>query len=239
MRHPDGRLLHRFRDGEAGIPAFADDYAFLSWGLLELYGATFDPCWLQGGSKSHRCTSRPLLGRGRWRLLPDCRRCVGETGQPGGNRSPTECCPRRTLRRSCVLTRLAEITGKAEYRRKAEQVAGLYPGDAEAASISFGAFFSALDLLVGAVIRGRYCRRPCRCRHEVHAARAEQALPPPGHRDPAAERPPWTHPSPGLRRSRRRRSLSAAGRLAHVCEAGSCRLPTTDVSVMLAHLGEE
>jgi len=38
----DGRLLRRFRDGEAAVPAFAEDYAFLARGLLDLYGATFD-----------------------------------------------------------------------------------------------------------------------------------------------------------------------------------------------------
>jgi uncharacterized protein YyaL (SSP411 family) len=43
MIDPEGRLLHRYRDGEAAIPAFADDYAFLTWGLLELYEASFDP----------------------------------------------------------------------------------------------------------------------------------------------------------------------------------------------------
>jgi uncharacterized protein YyaL (SSP411 family) len=43
MRTADGRLLHRFRDNEAGIPAMADDYAFLIGGLLALYRAFFDP----------------------------------------------------------------------------------------------------------------------------------------------------------------------------------------------------
>ena len=38
----DGRLLRRFRDGEAAVPAFAEDHAFLARGLLDLYGATFD-----------------------------------------------------------------------------------------------------------------------------------------------------------------------------------------------------
>jgi len=41
-----GRLLHRFRDGEAAIRAHAEDYAFLIAGLLELYRACFDLRWL-------------------------------------------------------------------------------------------------------------------------------------------------------------------------------------------------
>jgi uncharacterized protein len=43
----DGRLLHRFRDGEAAIQAFVDDYAFFIYGLLELYETTFDAEYLK------------------------------------------------------------------------------------------------------------------------------------------------------------------------------------------------
>jgi len=47
LRRDDGRLLHRFMDGQAGIPAYLDDYAFLIWGLIELYEATFEVIHLQ------------------------------------------------------------------------------------------------------------------------------------------------------------------------------------------------
>ncbi len=47
LRKPDSRLLHRYRDGQAAISAHIDDYAFLIWGLLELYEATFDVNYLQ------------------------------------------------------------------------------------------------------------------------------------------------------------------------------------------------
>jgi uncharacterized protein YyaL (SSP411 family) len=37
-----GNLHHRWAGGEVAIPAFLDDHAFLIWGLLELYEATFE-----------------------------------------------------------------------------------------------------------------------------------------------------------------------------------------------------
>lgn len=43
----NGNLLHRFRDGEAAINAQIDDYAFLIWGLLELYETNFNTDYLK------------------------------------------------------------------------------------------------------------------------------------------------------------------------------------------------
>jgi len=39
--------LHRYRDGQAGVQANLDDYAFLVWGLIELYEAIFDTKYLK------------------------------------------------------------------------------------------------------------------------------------------------------------------------------------------------
>jgi uncharacterized protein YyaL (SSP411 family) len=47
MRTSDGRLLHSYREGSAHVTALVDDYAFLIWGLLELYEATFDTRYLR------------------------------------------------------------------------------------------------------------------------------------------------------------------------------------------------
>ncbi|MCC6441902.1 MAG: thioredoxin domain-containing protein [Armatimonadetes bacterium] len=47
LRTPEGRLLHRYRDGQAGLPAHVDDYAFLIRGLIELYEASLELRYLQ------------------------------------------------------------------------------------------------------------------------------------------------------------------------------------------------
>lgn len=47
MRRQEGGLYHRYRDGETAIPAFLDDYAFFTWGLIELYETTFEVSYLK------------------------------------------------------------------------------------------------------------------------------------------------------------------------------------------------
>ena len=44
--YQEGRLLARYRDGEAKYLGYVDDYAFLIWGLLELYETTYETDYL-------------------------------------------------------------------------------------------------------------------------------------------------------------------------------------------------
>jgi len=47
MRRDDGRLLARYREGEAMYPAYALDYACLIWAMIELYQAGIDSRYLE------------------------------------------------------------------------------------------------------------------------------------------------------------------------------------------------
>ena len=47
MRGPDGRLLRTWRNGEAKLNGYLEDYACLADGLLSLHEATLEPRWLQ------------------------------------------------------------------------------------------------------------------------------------------------------------------------------------------------
>ena len=52
-RHDTRTLLRSVRDGTAGVAGFCEDYACLTWGLLELFQADGDPDWLEWASALH------------------------------------------------------------------------------------------------------------------------------------------------------------------------------------------
>ncbi len=54
LYNPKKQLLHRYRDGNAGISGTADDYAFLIHGLLELYEAGFELRYLKAALSLNR-----------------------------------------------------------------------------------------------------------------------------------------------------------------------------------------
>ncbi len=47
LQDANGRLLHRYRDGQSAIGGTLEDYAFFILGLLDLYEATFEADYLQ------------------------------------------------------------------------------------------------------------------------------------------------------------------------------------------------
>ena len=55
LAKPDGRLQRTYRDGQAKLNAYLDDYAFLTSGLIALYRATDDDRWL---AAARRVTDR-------------------------------------------------------------------------------------------------------------------------------------------------------------------------------------
>lgn len=46
LRQPDGRLLRRWRSGDGRLAGTLEDYAWLAYGLMELYEATLTPSYL-------------------------------------------------------------------------------------------------------------------------------------------------------------------------------------------------
>lgn len=109
-----GRLLARWRDGEAAHPGKLDDYAFFIWGLLELYGTTFRTGYLD---KAIRLADHLLdcffdgAQGGFWPYASDGEQLITRTKEvydaamPSGNAVA-----------ALVLSRLARITGESRWR---------------------------------------------------------------------------------------------------------------------------
>jgi uncharacterized protein YyaL (SSP411 family) len=114
-----GQLLRRYCDGEAAVPAFLDDYAFLSQALLDLFEAQPEAWLLElaadlvrrgftrftdqdaGGFFSTEAGARDVL----LRMKDDY-----DGAEPSGNSVATD-----------LLLRLAHITGHAAFSREAER----------------------------------------------------------------------------------------------------------------------
>ncbi|WP_164919091.1 thioredoxin domain-containing protein [Caproiciproducens sp. NJN-50] len=54
MMEQDGSLISVYRNGPSEVPGFADDYAFLLWGLIELYEAGQEGEWLHHALRLER-----------------------------------------------------------------------------------------------------------------------------------------------------------------------------------------
>ncbi len=147
MTGEDGTLLHRYRDGVAGIPAFADDHAFMAWGMLELFEAGFDAAWLE---EAVHLTDALIAG-----FWDD------ETGaffQTSGSvekgiarmKSFTDgVIPSANAVALMLFVKLNRITGRSDYQEKADALMRCVPGDAVDSSISYSHLLSAADYAAG------------------------------------------------------------------------------------------
>jgi len=157
MRKTDGRLLHRYRDGEASIPAYVDDYAFLVWGLLEMYETTFDVKYLKlaielnkdqierfwdeknGGFYFSADDSENLLVRQKKSF---------DGAIPSGNSVAM-----------MNMLKLARITGNPDLEDKAAKIGSAFHRDVNRVPSAHSSLLSAVDFGVGpsfeVVIAGR------------------------------------------------------------------------------------
>ena len=147
MRDADGHLLHRYRNGQAGIAGQASDYAFQIFGLTELFMATSDPAYLsaaldlqgrldaqfwdpvQGGYFTAPGTQTDLIARQK-------------EFYDGAIPSPNSVA-------FTNLLRLALLTGDTSFERRASDLSRLYAGLVGQAPAAYTFFLSGLCLLFG------------------------------------------------------------------------------------------
>jgi uncharacterized protein YyaL (SSP411 family) len=119
MRTRDGRLLRTWREGQAKIPAFLEDYAFLADALLDLYEATFELHRLQEAKELASEMNR-LFGdeeRGGWYHTP-----ADATDLVARVKTPTDAAtPSANAVAVQVMIRLGALTGDSPATERAER----------------------------------------------------------------------------------------------------------------------
>ncbi len=233
MKQPHGALLHRYRDGEAAAAANLDDYAFMVWGLIELYQAAFDVRNLgaalelndsmlarfwddeRGGFYFTASDQEEVLIRGKE---------IYDGAVPSGNAVAM-----------LNLLRLSHLTGRTEFGEKAGKLVSAFAGALRQAPSAYTLWMTALDFAEGpvleVVVSGDPGASDTRAMLDALGApylpRKVIVLRPTG---PEAERvaalAPYT-----------RDQVPLNGKAtAYVCRNFSCQLPTTDVNEALANL---
>jgi hypothetical protein len=139
-----GELLYRiYKDGQAKVPAYLDDYAYLVEAGLDLYEATFDP--------THLARARALADRlvadfwdekdsGFFYSAPHHRDLIARRKDPFDNATPAG-----SGVAALDLLRLERLTGVSNYRQLAEALFASLKNAMLRVPVAFGSTLIALD----------------------------------------------------------------------------------------------
>ena len=226
MTTKDGRLLHRYRDGEAAIMGMLDDYSFFVWGLLELYEATFETKYLRHAidiSKNMILHFRDDKAGGLFQTADDgealiSRRKEAHDGAiPSGNSIAL-----------LNLIRLARITGDTTFETSANNLVREFTIEIEYMPSVYTMFLSSLDYLLGPsyeiVIAGNPDAKDTKeilrtIRKNFNPNKVVILRPPYGSPSDIYEIAPFC---------KSQKSLNGKA-TAYVCHNHTCSMPTTDV----------
>ncbi len=227
-----GRLLHRYRDGQAVIDAQAGDYAYLMMGLIELYRTTYQTDLL-----SYAIRLQQDLDDGFWddrqggyfltraenEELPVRPKEIYDGALPSAN----------SVAFSNLLL-LARITGDYRYDERANHLSRAFAASVSRQPVAFTHFLCGVDLALHpgqeVVVTGN--------------ARADDTM----NILDALQTPYAPHLVALLKSEQNEQALSrlagfTAGlspengvATAHICVGSNCKNSTTEVDIMLRHL---
>jgi uncharacterized protein YyaL (SSP411 family) len=228
MSDSEGRLFHSWRAGQKRHAAVLDDYAAMSRAALALLEAT--------GDDAYRARAEA------WVAIADAHYWDAAGGAYFFTADDTEALITRTKTAQDnpnpsgngvmigVLARLFLLTGKSDYRARAERIAAAFAGELQRQIFGFAALVNGNELLQRAlqiVIRGR---RGDADTDALLRAVAGVSLPNKVLSVVAPDAPlPADHPAAGKGQIEGRAT-------AYVCEGPVCSLPLTDPAALAADL---
>jgi len=235
LSNDEGRLLKRYRNGEAGLTAHLEDYAFTVWGLLNLYEATFDPGFLGHAVRLNDSMIEHFDDEekgGFFMTADDAEKLLVRTRKLYGGAIPSG-----NAVGLLNLVRLHRMTANEAYIEKAEAVTQAFSDELHKAPSAFPLTLCGLDFFFGPsfeiVIAGK-----------EHADDSNQMI--------AAIRKPFIPNKVVIFRPEENAEaiikladyteyqIASKGKAtAFVCQNFTCNLPTTDIAKMLELLNRK
>jgi uncharacterized protein YyaL (SSP411 family) len=139
----NGHILHRYRDSEAAVKGFLNDYAFFVLGLLEIYGAGFEQRFLQEAVRINRLMLDLFWDKSNGGFF-----LTANDGEPLLIR-PKEiydgALPSGNSIGLTNLLRLEQLTGSSESGIKAQETIGAFAGQLKEVPGGYTQFLSGLS----------------------------------------------------------------------------------------------
>lgn len=147
LRRADGRLLRRYRQNDVAYPGYLDDYAFLVWGLIELYEATFEISWLEEAIALNEAMidifwdeqdgGLFFTGKGNETLITRSKE-IYDGALPSGNSVA-----------ALIFLRLGRMTGNVNLEKRAEQLTRVFATQIKDHPMAYTQLLVALDFMIG------------------------------------------------------------------------------------------
>ncbi|MFX0042626.1 MAG: thioredoxin domain-containing protein [Candidatus Hodarchaeota archaeon] len=147
LRLPNGRLEHRYREGVSEINGYLTDYAFLIWGLIELYEATFNIYFLKLALELHEIQIKHFWDKnigGFYFTADDSEQLLTRQKEiydgaiPSGNSVAM-----------LNLLRLSYFTGDHELEEKADIIGRIFTEKLSSTPVAYTNFMIAADFAIG------------------------------------------------------------------------------------------
>ncbi len=233
MRREDGRLFHTWKDGEARVLGYLEDYAHLIDGLLRLYEATFDPQWLRTARTLAddmidlfwEPTTELFYDTGRdHESLVVRPRDVFDSPYPSGNAMAAD-----------VLLRLGILLDEERYRDLAQQVLRQSAGLMSKMPTGMGHMLAVLDMYLGPMKEVALVGP--RAREDTRALVRATFAPYVPNKVVALSDPDDPETAEGVALLAHKTPVNGRA-AAYVCQHYACLAPTTDPETLKAQLVE-
>jgi uncharacterized protein YyaL (SSP411 family) len=225
----DGRLLKRYRQGEAGLTAHLEDYTFMIWGLLDTYEATFEVRYLEKAIELQGMMDEFFWDEqegGYFTIADDAEQLIVRAKKLYGGAIPSG-----NAAAIGNLLRLHRMTGQPHYATRGDELVRAFSAELGQNSMVYPLALVWLDFQFGPskeiVISGDQAdsmiaalRKPYLPNKVILHRTGDNA-------EALAKLAPYTETQ-----------ISVDGKAtAYVCESFACKMPTTGISVMLKNLG--